>query len=400
MDTQIGATPETEGEWAVDRILSHAGSKTDAVFEIKWTSGDTTWLPYYQITHLQALTDYLDLLGESNIRKLPKGTGKPPHEDPQLFVGSLSFDLHPQIPPTNAVAISYKDQPNPATYNITSLEKSPEYLETHHSLTTLITHSDQLMPPFRRPASRPGLRGVNHPLFTRISPLVYLMKDLDYPVHTTIHVAQIAEYVQFDEELRALSKTSHFTSVPIGYLEFSNAWNSGADPDDLRRFSTIYLADDPERNDAYPSTYPIQLSAFHITPAQAGIHSENTQPQSDPLQADIAHEFAAIMVTCQKKQRLFEEQRKEKKVRAFAAGNAARNRNQTHSAFKRRQNQKKRPQARQPAPLRVPSSPPDTPVSTTANLPPVPEDTEIPGSEDDLPPAQETTTPVPMDVQT
>ena len=59
----------------------------DSVFEIKWKSGDITWLPYYQITHLQALTDYLDLLGESHIRNLPRGTGKPPQEDPQLFAG-------------------------------------------------------------------------------------------------------------------------------------------------------------------------------------------------------------------------------------------------------------------------------------------------------------------------
>ena len=35
LETQIGDTPDTEAEWAVDRILSHAGSKSDSVFEIK-----------------------------------------------------------------------------------------------------------------------------------------------------------------------------------------------------------------------------------------------------------------------------------------------------------------------------------------------------------------------------
>ena len=54
LDTQLGELPETEGEWAVERILSHAGASTDSIFEIKWASGDITWLPYYQITHLQA----------------------------------------------------------------------------------------------------------------------------------------------------------------------------------------------------------------------------------------------------------------------------------------------------------------------------------------------------------
>ncbi|KAF8814453.1 hypothetical protein BYT27DRAFT_7022568, partial [Phlegmacium glaucopus] len=89
MDTQISNSPKTEEEWAVERILSHAGSKTNSVFEIKWKSGDTTWLPYYQITHLQALTDYLELLGQPNINSLPQGAGQPPREDPQIFIGSI-----------------------------------------------------------------------------------------------------------------------------------------------------------------------------------------------------------------------------------------------------------------------------------------------------------------------
>ena len=94
MDTQVGNTPETEGEWAVDRILSHAGSKDDSIFEIKWKSGDVTWLPHYQITHLQALTDYLDLLGINQITNLPSGSGQAPREDPQVFLGTIFY--HPR----------------------------------------------------------------------------------------------------------------------------------------------------------------------------------------------------------------------------------------------------------------------------------------------------------------
>ena len=90
MDTQIGGDLEADDEWAVDRIILHAGSGTDAVFEIKWKSGDITWLPYYQITHLNALTKYMDLLGISKISTLPQGKGSPPPDDPQVFIGSLS----------------------------------------------------------------------------------------------------------------------------------------------------------------------------------------------------------------------------------------------------------------------------------------------------------------------
>ena len=95
MDTQLGNSPETEGEWAVDRILSHASSKSNSIFEVKWKTGDVTWLPYYQVAHLQALTDYLDLLGVTRISNFPKGIGSPPRTDPQVFLGANSCFIAP-----------------------------------------------------------------------------------------------------------------------------------------------------------------------------------------------------------------------------------------------------------------------------------------------------------------
>ena len=90
LDTQLGDTPDAEGEWAFDHILLHAQSSTNSIFEILWKSGDTTWLPYYQITHLQVLTEYLDLLGVKTASKLPKGTSKPSQDNPQIFVGAIA----------------------------------------------------------------------------------------------------------------------------------------------------------------------------------------------------------------------------------------------------------------------------------------------------------------------
>lgn len=37
IDTQVGNYPNTEGEWTIDRILSHLGSKADFIFEIQET---------------------------------------------------------------------------------------------------------------------------------------------------------------------------------------------------------------------------------------------------------------------------------------------------------------------------------------------------------------------------
>ena len=67
-------------------------------FEIKWQSGDVTWMPYYQIKHLQALSDYFELLGIQNISELPKGKGSLPQEDPQIFLGSVSMSMSSPLP--------------------------------------------------------------------------------------------------------------------------------------------------------------------------------------------------------------------------------------------------------------------------------------------------------------
>ncbi|KAJ3500546.1 hypothetical protein NLJ89_g9745 [Agrocybe chaxingu] len=84
--TQIVPGNDSEREWAVDRILSHSGSRNDSIFEVQWKAGDITWLPFTQIEHLNALKDYIDLLGIDSISKLPPGSGKPPQDDPQIFV--------------------------------------------------------------------------------------------------------------------------------------------------------------------------------------------------------------------------------------------------------------------------------------------------------------------------
>ncbi|KAJ8469437.1 hypothetical protein ONZ45_g16890 [Pleurotus djamor] len=67
-------------EWAADEIVSHAGKGSTAIFELKWKSGDITWLPYHQISQLHAMQAYLDLFGILDIKDLPRGTGSPPDD--------------------------------------------------------------------------------------------------------------------------------------------------------------------------------------------------------------------------------------------------------------------------------------------------------------------------------
>ncbi|PBK84503.1 hypothetical protein ARMGADRAFT_893618, partial [Armillaria gallica] len=63
LDTQLQETPEAKPQWKIEQILSHHGAKEQAIFEVKWTTSDITWMPFDQLVGLGSLADYLDLLG-------------------------------------------------------------------------------------------------------------------------------------------------------------------------------------------------------------------------------------------------------------------------------------------------------------------------------------------------
>ncbi|KAI0371574.1 hypothetical protein BV20DRAFT_908432, partial [Pilatotrama ljubarskyi] len=67
---QLPGFGEQPREWAVDRIISHAGKGVDAEFEVQWTTGDVTWAPYCDVRHLQALEEYFEALGIAHARQL------------------------------------------------------------------------------------------------------------------------------------------------------------------------------------------------------------------------------------------------------------------------------------------------------------------------------------------
>jgi hypothetical protein len=91
LDNQIWEFEDAEHEWAVERIKSHSGAKTDVLFEIVWKSGDITWLPYHKINHLDALQQYYDLLDVDSVADLLEGHGKPPKNDLQILLGHIDL---------------------------------------------------------------------------------------------------------------------------------------------------------------------------------------------------------------------------------------------------------------------------------------------------------------------
>ena len=240
MDTQVGMDTQTDGEWTVDKILSHSGSRTDSVFEVKWRSGDVTWLPYYQITHLQALTDYLELLGANSISKLPRGTSTPPGDDPQIFIGSLHFSAQPTpflSLPIFSLFFSYL---NTIVHFILAILRS-----FFPSTSTFVSPTLDL--DYR--LDMPPRSCINHPHFTRLSPTQYLMRHPGSYLSTIIHVGQIATILQFDDEIRTrgdihgvwIAKAKSCCIIPRGarppyfFLEWFDGKNSFMDTELLQQ---------------------------------------------------------------------------------------------------------------------------------------------------------------------
>ena len=59
-------------EWYVDKIPAHRLTGRRLEFAVKWSLGDVTWEPYIECKDLEALDNYLELIGVSDWCALPK----------------------------------------------------------------------------------------------------------------------------------------------------------------------------------------------------------------------------------------------------------------------------------------------------------------------------------------
>ena len=69
-------TPD-EQEWLVDEIVAHKWNNNKLMFQIRWNLGDTTWEPHKACENLQALDDYLQLIGVEHPGELPRKSTTP-----------------------------------------------------------------------------------------------------------------------------------------------------------------------------------------------------------------------------------------------------------------------------------------------------------------------------------
>jgi len=67
---QIPELGGSNGEWMINRILTHQGSNTDLEFKVEWSSGDQTWVPHLDLEGSTALGKYLKFVGVKDVSDL------------------------------------------------------------------------------------------------------------------------------------------------------------------------------------------------------------------------------------------------------------------------------------------------------------------------------------------
>ena len=313
LDAQISHDVDPEGEWAVESILSHYGSEDNALFEIKWRSGDITWMPYFQILGLQALEAYFEALGINAISELSTGKGKPPRDDPQVFVGLVHFTSEP------VSARGYN-----SSGSVISYPNSPPCFSSNPSVTSTSIMTKSSLPSFKRhpvrsDSSTPtALRTVSHPNIHRISDVLFIVTDIfASPVqHHLYPAATLYACLTHEGAIRDDPANMKDQPSPIGFDILARVYN--ADARGTRRFA--YYVNVPS-NPAVTNGDRRQPDEWNITPAQRGIMIENPIYQQ-LLEDDVAWTLrrkATIQVQIEQRQTVRLHKRDSDAIKQFTA---------------------------------------------------------------------------------
>jgi hypothetical protein len=240
LDTQLGTDETYSGEWAVERILSHAGSGKDSMLEVKWTAGDVTWLPYDRISGLQAVKSYLDTLGIEKISELPKGDGKPPGDDPQVYLGTIP-SVHDQFSPAPIkTSTSFRSFLSPLS---SFLHRCLPCLSTiEPSDDTIITCPRMETGPTSDHGTSPTFDNTTHPLIELTQDGEYRVKcppgdqSSEAPRGQIFTKNMLIDYIAYSDRCNAAALAGVIEDIqnllnraPAGYETFAEFYNEHAE---------------------------------------------------------------------------------------------------------------------------------------------------------------------------
>ncbi|KAG6893837.1 hypothetical protein C0992_008485 [Termitomyces sp. T32_za158] len=200
-------------EWAAEKIVAHKGTRTNAMFEVLWLAGDKTWMNYEQVKELNLVEPYLELLGIEDIQHLPDGSGKPPSDDPQTYLGYIS------AAEIKTCTEAPTEELNPSYPFIPSLQLNA----TRFQLAFMGFHGRH-SPPAHAGTRKPE----GHPFIQQNpSDLIVTLWDPEQLEQSAIclHPLHLLLIVQFDEHVRATRGHPDYAE-PAGYDEVAQFLNS------------------------------------------------------------------------------------------------------------------------------------------------------------------------------
>ncbi|THH27322.1 hypothetical protein EUX98_g6861 [Antrodiella citrinella] len=216
LDSQVAEIADQDEEWAIERIVGHNGSGENAIFETIWKTGDRTWVPYHTVAHVGALAAYLEAVGVEQIGDLTEGTGTPPTDDPQIFIGQLEIAL------PHSEHWEYK-----VSASVDGSEPQDSPFDLSHSLIII--------------PNLATMAETGHAFFCRYldgtGAVISEITDDGEPEYYHYTSSRLREYSGFDSILRTGTFNPVKTAVPSGYPEFAVRFNR--DDDCRYGFSTF-----------------------------------------------------------------------------------------------------------------------------------------------------------------
>lgn len=309
LDTQLGTAESDEAEWAVDKILSHSGSKSDAIFEVKWRSGDITWLPYERVSHLTCWPEYLVVMDVSDVESLTEGSGKPP-KIPELIVGGVNIEIE-ALKRTRVSKLKSSSNISHFPTLPTLPPKKSHFIKENLASSifptlSLYPNNYHLDYPIMIPKTP-----LNHLYLRRVNAGCFEMKDPHGPELAIFSAEQVRFFIRHDRVLRTTD--GPYLEVPGGYDHFAHLYNSDIDtPHKFARFDSL---EDVVITTGAPTT----LEAFDVVPergvkrvlhdGEEVIDAKRAKLMNEMLWSDVARNVKNAEMA--KKRRLLKEGGKE-----------------------------------------------------------------------------------------
>jgi len=209
---QIPELGGSNGEWMINRILTHRGSNTDLEFKVEWSSGDQTWVPHLDLEGSTALGEYLKFLGVKDVSD--------PREDLQNQQSGKETMKRPGVPV--ASANTFIRCPCPSCHLLSSLAPSTRCKSNHYKLPSPSINLDSQYSPISFNISLFTMNPLPDPCIRPSGPLWFIVhvSRLNGVEIYGMHWEQVRSFFEYDNSLR-----QHLhTLMPYGYLEFRHAY--------------------------------------------------------------------------------------------------------------------------------------------------------------------------------